>query len=1405
MKRKERNRNRFVRHRHVRHAMAPASASLAVARGADGALLMASTVPGDPQTRLVRLDPLTGELQVHEARGIGRFASEAAACQAMKTRHGAKDGDFLRAKCILGAKVVAGQALVLVAVRTRVCATLPGGVHEVLAVEESRWITTTLRAPGKNASKEEKKKLNALLEHSLDGMHFVCLTEDLSAPFGSSPEQVDTSSGEFGAHMHNFKNEFVWNSLWKESFQHLGLSRHCQTLYQGLVESRTLVDRMGTEWHYCLLSKRSKLHPGTRYIARGLNQENSPGNEVECQQLVWRVDESGRTRWSNLIWRRGTVPIWWGQEIKSTMGEALITVSETPYQGTEKYFQRIKHLYHLDSQAQGTFPLTCINLLRCSPGKPELLLSEHFHQGVRVAKTKSKDLDLRMLNFDWHGNVKSMGEADAVEGFWSSIHSCAKEAGYQVGELSTDSKLVTKQMQRGMLRFNCADSLDRTNLASFFYCIQLLVEQCKALGLNIAAKQDSYSMETTEMQGFQGVSAVHAPLPPGWEARVDNSSGRTFYVDHNTRTTTWKRPAPVVGDVLGGKDQTSSSANSVDVAFGLFRQSVQRFRARVSPTVVSTVADIFLLNGDLNAMCYTGSKAMHSSVINILKGPKKSASRLALASNAAISVQRRYLNMVEDSSRQLQIELFLGMRWREYFPTILRQRHHVLSRPPGAFLLKPVPFFSSARVSLDALLLPVEPLFQWMCPADIGQVSLYILLSQPCCVRYINITARHGVADTASPHRFSIRMGPYLDQMHDAGKDILLPRTESGISMAFPVSKRSGKAEGRASCGPKALYPYRHDPVHTDFLTRIVCLTFADLPATGIGNLMLGEVEIVGDCLFKKTEQEITELLSDSTEVHDAVNASYPKSSEARELKGKLEQCNLEEGAGNCPYKDTVLDFKRRLGLGLHGGQSRDVSLEECLSAEIVRLKAGISCAERDQLLVANELEPRIFDPNRLIPASKITDIRDLYTEFVERDLAGQGFESMQVKVDHFQRAGLINAVGEKAALLLEQLLKQAAENMQQRLFKESRSTRHFLALLHKGKESELKHRFQHLCSLAEYPAAALINRVPHSKAPAEVLLCSVGHQFGWMAPAGLKEVELVIALSSEAQIEQIGILADRIGYSKSDCPVVDLFVGTTLAGPRQRIGSWNVLGNHDKIPPHTLTFFTFTSPTRCRFLWLIFRLPTLDPPALIDAEPNGRVPGITEPRLHAGRVIVLGKAIQSSLEEAMKLGASDHLRIKRAAETPMHLTRSFVTPMMEDLSHGGRTIDMMLPQGVEWVSGFQLTVSAVMGARNILCTEYGIPTLLIRVSTRAIQGAEGSPMLEQGADSQAIHCKVPVVREGALLLYDFTQPLQGSCIRFELMVHQMPAPAVSYWPSGPGNLSLAGLVRLYCFRPRKQ
>nr|XP_014350264.1 PREDICTED: E3 ubiquitin-protein ligase NEDD4-like isoform X4 [Latimeria chalumnae] len=51
--------------------------------------------------------------------------------------------------------------------------------------------------------------------------------------------------------------------------------------------------------------------------------------------------------------------------------------------------------------------------------------------------------------------------------------------------------------------------------------------------------------------GSQRQQQVPAPLPPGWEEKTDNL-GRTYYVNHNNRTTQWHRPSLV--DVASDSD-----------------------------------------------------------------------------------------------------------------------------------------------------------------------------------------------------------------------------------------------------------------------------------------------------------------------------------------------------------------------------------------------------------------------------------------------------------------------------------------------------------------------------------------------------------------------------------------------------------------------------------------------------------------------------------------------------------------------------------------------------------------------------------------------------------------------------------------------------------------------------------
>ena len=59
---------------------------------------------------------------------------------------------------------------------------------------------------------------------------------------------------------------------------------------------------------------------------------------------------------------------------------------------------------------------------------------------------------------------------------------------------------------------------------------------------NASATAQTASNNNAATRNFNPHEDQFGPLPDGWERRID-PLGRTYYVDHNTRTTTWNRPS----------------------------------------------------------------------------------------------------------------------------------------------------------------------------------------------------------------------------------------------------------------------------------------------------------------------------------------------------------------------------------------------------------------------------------------------------------------------------------------------------------------------------------------------------------------------------------------------------------------------------------------------------------------------------------------------------------------------------------------------------------------------------------------------------------------------------------------------------------------------------------------------
>ena len=74
----------------------------------------------------------------------------------------------------------------------------------------------------------------------------------------------------------------------------------------------------------------------------------------------------------------------------------------------------------------------------------------------------------------------------AVESIWAQIGPRLERDDLTCGMIDfakkpgTGPNLTLESHQSGVVRINCLDSLDRTTVASFFVCLQVLAEQCEA-------------------------------------------------------------------------------------------------------------------------------------------------------------------------------------------------------------------------------------------------------------------------------------------------------------------------------------------------------------------------------------------------------------------------------------------------------------------------------------------------------------------------------------------------------------------------------------------------------------------------------------------------------------------------------------------------------------------------------------------------------------------------------------------------------------------------------------------------------------------------------------------------------------------------------------------------------------
>ncbi|XP_035810058.2 E3 ubiquitin-protein ligase NEDD4-like isoform X11 [Amphiprion ocellaris] len=81
-------------------------------------------------------------------------------------------------------------------------------------------------------------------------------------------------------------------------------------------------------------------------------------------------------------------------------------------------------------------------------------------------------------------------------------------------------------------------------------------------------REETEGWDESADSGSQRPQQLLPPLPPGWEEKVDNL-GRTYYVNHNNRTTQWKRPSNM--DVISETESDNQQRQINQEAHRVFR------------------------------------------------------------------------------------------------------------------------------------------------------------------------------------------------------------------------------------------------------------------------------------------------------------------------------------------------------------------------------------------------------------------------------------------------------------------------------------------------------------------------------------------------------------------------------------------------------------------------------------------------------------------------------------------------------------------------------------------------------------------------------------------------------------------------------------------------------------------
>uniref|UniRef100_A0A4W6DDD6 FIG4 phosphoinositide 5-phosphatase n=1 Tax=Lates calcarifer TaxID=8187 RepID=A0A4W6DDD6_LATCA len=284
--------------------------------------------------------------------------------------------------------------------------------------------------------------------------------------------------------------KYVWNGKLLERVKDIVHHDWLMYIIHGFCgQSKLLI--YGRPVHITLIARRSSKFAGTRFLKRGANCEGDVANEVETEQIVHDASVMSFTAgsYSSYVQVRGSVPLYWSQDISTMMPKPPIRLDQAdPYAHVAAL--------HFDQMLQrfGS-PIIILNLVKVTQMFTHLFESS-IPAVINLNQFLPPDHCIDYIAWDMARYTKSK-LCNVLDRLSMIAENVVKRTGFFINRSSfychtlrpddrwgdVGGHIISQWTSTGVLRTNCVDCLDRTNTAQFMVGKCALAYQLYALGM----------------------------------------------------------------------------------------------------------------------------------------------------------------------------------------------------------------------------------------------------------------------------------------------------------------------------------------------------------------------------------------------------------------------------------------------------------------------------------------------------------------------------------------------------------------------------------------------------------------------------------------------------------------------------------------------------------------------------------------------------------------------------------------------------------------------------------------------------------------------------------------------------------------------------------------------------------